>query len=165
VPNGIGVTMSATTARARKSGHGVKREELTRLRMTLGRLGRVLRQQNDDGLSYALISLLFNIGRSQPVSAGELAASEGVSPPSVTRSLNRLIELGFVSRTADPADRRAALIRLTPSGDREREQVLKSREMWLSEHLERLSAAELATLLAALPALERLCDPELPQRG
>lgn len=166
MPNGIGVTMTAATAaKAKKAGHGVKREELTRLRMTLGRLGRVLRQQNDDGLSYALISLLFNIGRSQPVSAGELAASEGVSPPSVTRSLNRLIELGFVSRTADPADRRAALIRLTPSGDREREQVLKSREMWLSEHLERLTADELTTLLAALPALERLCDPELPDRA
>ncbi|MFT4289138.1 MarR family winged helix-turn-helix transcriptional regulator [Nocardioides sp.] len=156
-------TTTRGSSGAAKHEHTVRREDLTRLRMTLGRLGRVLRQQNDDGLSYALISLLFNIGRSQPVSAGELAASEGVSPPSVTRSLNRLIELGFVSRTADPADRRAALIELTPSGEREREQVLKSREVWLEEHLGRLNAKELKTLLAALPALERLCDPELPR--
>lgn len=148
-----------------KHEHAIRREDLTRLRMTLGRLGRVLRQQNDDGLSYALISLLFNIDRNQPVSAGELATSEGVSPPSVTRSLNRLIELGFVSRTADPADRRAALIELTPSGAHEREQVLKSREVWLEEHLGRLDDKELETLLAALPALERLCDPELPRRS
>jgi DNA-binding MarR family transcriptional regulator len=154
--------MSTTAARKRNNGPAVKREDLTRLRMTLGRLGRVLRQQSDDGLSYALISLLFNIGRNQPVSAGDLAASEGVSPPSVTRSLNRLIELGYVSRVADPADRRAALIRLTPSGMTEREQVLKSRELWLSEHLKRLTREELDSLLAALPALERLCDPELP---
>lgn len=148
-----------------KHEHAIRREDLTRLRMTLGRLGRVLRQQTDDGLSYALISLLFNIGRSQPVSAGELAVSEGVSPPSVTRSLNRLIELGFVTRTADPADRRAALIELTPSGAREREQVLKSREVWLEEHLGRLDHTELESLLTALPALERLCDPELPRRS
>ncbi|MET9221416.1 MarR family winged helix-turn-helix transcriptional regulator [Streptomyces sp. NPDC088197] len=147
-----------------KHEHAIRREDLTRLRMTLGRLGRVLRQQNDDGLSYALISLLFNIGRNQPVSAGELAASERVSPPSVTRSLNRLIELGYVSRTADPADRRAALIELTPSGADEREQVLKSREVWLEEHLGRLDDTELESLLTALPALERLCDPELPRR-
>jgi DNA-binding MarR family transcriptional regulator len=147
---------------SRTNRHAVQRAELTRLRMTLGRLGRVLRQQNDEGLSYALISLLFNIGRNQPISAGELAASEGVSPPSVTRSLNRLIELGYVSRVPDPADRRAALIRLTSRGVKEREKVLRSREVWLEEHLERLSPDELTTLLAALPALERLCDPELP---
>jgi DNA-binding MarR family transcriptional regulator len=154
-----------TEPATRKRRHAVRREELTRLRMTLGRLGRVLRQQNDDGLSYALISLLFNISRSQPVSAGELAETEGVTPPSVTRSLNRLIELGYVSRIPDPADRRAALIQLTPAGVRERQRVLRSREVWLSEHLERLNADELKALLAALPALERLCDPELPPPG
>ncbi|MET8205921.1 MarR family transcriptional regulator [Streptomyces sp. NPDC005373] len=148
-----------------KHEHAIRREDLTRLRMTLGRLGRVLRQQNDDGLSYTLISLLFNIARNQPVSAGELATSEGVTPPSVTRSLNRLIELGFVSRTPDPADRRAALIELTPSGVHERERVLKSREAWLEEHLERLDDKGLESLLNALPALERLCDPELPHRS
>ncbi|MER7282714.1 MarR family transcriptional regulator [Dactylosporangium sp. NPDC000244] len=157
-------TTTSDSAGGVRHKHAIRREDLTRLRMTLGRLGRVLRQQNDEGLSYALISLLFNIGRSQPVSAGELAASEGVSPPSVTRSLNRLIELGYVSRTADPADRRAALIELTPSGLEEREKALKSRELWLQEHLGRLNDTELHSLLAALPALERLCDPELPRQ-
>lgn len=147
---------------SRTKRHTVKRAELTRLRMALGRLGRVLRQQNDEGLSYALISLLFNIGRNQPISAGDLAAGEGVSPPSITRSLNRLIELGYVSRVPDPTDRRAALIRLTPSGMKEREQVLRSREVWLEEHLRRLTPDQLEALLAALPALEQLCDPELP---
>ncbi|ODU07397.1 MAG: hypothetical protein ABS81_01170 [Pseudonocardia sp. SCN 72-86] len=129
--------------------------------MTLGRLGRVLRQQTDDGLSYALISLLFNIARNQPVTAGDLASAEGVSPPSVTRSLNRLIELGLVSREPDPTDRRASLISLTPAGEDEREQVLRSRENWLSQHLTRLTAEEIVNLLAALPALELLCDPAL----
>jgi DNA-binding MarR family transcriptional regulator len=154
--------MTTTATGKRGGGAAVKREDVTRLRMTLGRLGRVLRQQSDDGLSYALISLLFNIGRNQPVSAGELATSEGVSPPSVTRSLNRLIELGYVSRVADPSDRRAALIRLTDAGIVEREAVLKSRELWLTEHLKRLTREELESLLSALPALEKLCDPELP---
>jgi DNA-binding MarR family transcriptional regulator len=137
-------------------------DDLARLRMALGRLGRVLRQQADDGLSYPLISLLFCIVRTQPVSAGDLAAAEGVSPPSVTRSLNRLIELGYVSRQTDPADRRAAVIRLTPRGLRERDHLLKSREMWLIEHLDRLPDGDIGRLLDALPALERLCDPALP---
>jgi DNA-binding MarR family transcriptional regulator len=140
----------------------IQDDDLARLRMALGRLGRVLRQQTDDSLSYPLISLLFCIVRTQPTSAGDLAAAEGVSPPSVTRSLNRLVELGYVSRKADPADRRAAVICLTPRGMRERDHILKSREMWLTEHLDRLTGGDIGRLLEALPALERLCDPALP---
>ncbi|WP_165521840.1 MarR family winged helix-turn-helix transcriptional regulator [Micromonospora zingiberis] len=144
-----------------RTSESISREELTRLRMTLGRLGRVLRQQNDDGLSYALISLLFSIGRNQPTTAGELAAGEGVTPPSVTRSLNRLLELGLVKRERDPVDGRASRISLTAAGVAERSRLLRSREVWLSEHLDRLTREELDLLLVALPVLERLCDPEL----
>src|ERR1700753_1669591 len=89
---------------------------LTRLRMTLGRLGRLLRQQNTEDLSYALMSLLFTIGRTQPTTAGDLAHEEGVSPPSVTRSLARLVELGLATRDPHPEERRAAVIRLTEKG-------------------------------------------------
>jgi DNA-binding MarR family transcriptional regulator len=137
-------------------------DDLARLRMALGRIGRVLRQQNDDGLSYPLISLLLSIFRTQPVSAGDLAAAEGVSPPSVSRSLNQLINLGYVSRQADPADRRAAVITLTPRGLQERREILKRREVWLTQHLDQLTDSDMDTLLHALPALERLCDPALP---
>ena len=138
----------------------ISHEELTRLRMAIGRLGRVLRQQNDEGLSYALISVLFNVARNQPTTAGDLAASEGVSPPSVTRSLNRLYDLGLISREQDTVDRRTTLIRLTHAGMLERARILRSREVWLSAHLKRLSPEELAALLRAVPALERLGDPE-----
>lgn len=140
----------------------VSRENLTRLRMTLGRLGRVLRQQNDKDLGYALISLLLNIARNEPVTPGALAAGERISAPAVTRSLNRLLELGLVSRKPDPGDGRASQISLTAAGRQEREALLRSREIWLSEHLTRLTGDQVEALLAALPALERLCDPELP---
>src|SRR5579863_6691076 len=83
----------------------VSQYHLTRLRMTLGRLGRLLRQQNTEDLSYALMSLLFTISRTQPIAAGDLAAEEGVSPPSVTRSLGRLVDLGLVTREPNPEDR------------------------------------------------------------
>jgi DNA-binding MarR family transcriptional regulator len=139
-------------------------DDLARLRMAFGRIGRVLRQQTDDGLSYPLMSLLLSIFRTQPVSAGDLAAAEGVSPPSVTRSLNRLIQLGYVSRETDPADRRAALITLTPRGMQERDLILRRREIWLTQHLGQLADCDVVTLLNALPVLERLCDPALPSQ-
>jgi DNA-binding MarR family transcriptional regulator len=152
--------MSTTASPA--AGRTLSRKELTRLRMVLGRLGRVLRQQTDDDLPYALISLLFNIARSEPITAGDLAASEGVSPPAVTRSLNRLNELGLITREPHPGDGRASMIRLTAEGRAERRRILQSREIWLSEHLNRLDSHELDLLVAAMPVLERLCDPELP---
>jgi DNA-binding MarR family transcriptional regulator len=156
------MTVTRSTAGGRRNSRRIRHEDLVRLRMTLGRLGRVLRQQTDDGLSYALISLMFAIHRMQPATAGDLAASEGVSPPSVTRSLNRLVELGLVAREADPVDRRNAVISLTTAGEQERQRILRSREVWLSDHLARLTDEQLHALLGVLPVLELLCDPELP---
>ena len=141
--------------------HLVSQYLLTRLRMTLGRLGRLLRQQNTDDLSYALMSLLFTIGRTQPITAGDLAQEEGVSPPSVTRSLARLVDLGLVTRDPNPEDRRAAVIRLTEKGDREREAILNDREVWLARHLAQLSEEDIQIIVAALPALERLVKATL----
>jgi DNA-binding MarR family transcriptional regulator len=150
-----------TTAASTGTRRSLTRKELTRLRMALGRLGRVLRQQTDDDLPYALVSLLFNIERTEPVTAGDLAAAEGVPPPAITRSLNRLSELGLISREPHPGDGRASMIRLTAEGRAERRRILRSRDVWLSEYLRRLDAHELELLVAAMPVLERLCDPEL----
>lgn len=150
------------TAPPRKADLRPPDDDLTRLRMALGRIGRVLRQQTDDGLTYPLMSLLLSIVRTQPVSAGDLAAAEGVSAPSVTRSLNRLVQLGYASREPDPADRRAALITVTPKGMEERNQILRRRDIWLTQHLDQLTEQDMGKLLDALPALERICDPALP---
>jgi DNA-binding MarR family transcriptional regulator len=138
---------------------------LTRLRMTLGRLGRLLRQQNTEDLSYALMSLLFTIDRTQPITAGDLAQEEGVSPPSVTRSLGRLVDLGLVTRDPNPEDRRAAVIRLTDKGGRECEAIRNDREVWLARHLSRLSEEDVQIIVAALPALERLVEATFDESG
>jgi DNA-binding MarR family transcriptional regulator len=137
--------------------------ELTRLRMVLGRVGRILRQQADDGLPYPQISLLFNIARAEPVTPSQLAASEGVTPPSVTRSLDTLQQLGYVSREPSPHDRRVSYVRLTVAGHQECQRLLHSRDVWLSEHLLNVTSDELRELIRLIPVLEKLCDPELPE--
>jgi len=155
------VTMTTASDRS-SSTRRLTRQELTRLRMVIGRLGRVLRQQTDDDLPYALISLLFAIGRSQPVTAGDLAASERVTPPSISRSLERLDRLGLITRKPWPEDRRVSVIQLTLRGRAELKRILHSREVWLSDHVARLTGEELDLLMSAVPVLERLCDPALP---
>jgi DNA-binding MarR family transcriptional regulator len=124
--------------------------------MALGRLGRTLRQQSNEDLPYALISLLLAIHRTQPVTAKALAESEGVTPPAVTRSLQRLQTLGLIVREPVQTDRRVQAIQLSELGEQTRVKILHEREMWLTEHVARLTTKELANLLRALPALERL---------
>jgi DNA-binding MarR family transcriptional regulator len=46
----------------------------------------------------------------------ELAAQLEVEAPHITRQVQRLARAGYVERAADPDDRRAQLIRLTPAG-------------------------------------------------
>lgn len=52
----------------------------------------------------------------EPLRPSELAAKLEVEAPHVTRQVQRLEDLGYVTRIADAGDRRAQLIGLTPSG-------------------------------------------------
>jgi DNA-binding MarR family transcriptional regulator len=58
----------------------------------------------------ALLGLLDSRG---PLSAGELAAGLGLTPPSTTVAIQRLVEAGYVARTVDPVDRRRAIVEMT----------------------------------------------------
>ncbi|MHB1068033.1 MAG: MarR family winged helix-turn-helix transcriptional regulator [Candidatus Nanopelagicales bacterium] len=78
----------------------------------------------------------------------------------MSRSLNRLVAMGLVSRDVDPADGRVHRLSLNAAGRTIRDNVLVTRHAWLVNQTQRLSPADLASLLGAVPAMERLCDPE-----
>jgi DNA-binding MarR family transcriptional regulator len=58
------------------------------------------------------------VGRFPGISAGEVAEILHLHPSTLTGVLKRLEARGIVSRAADPADGRRALLTLTPSGRR-----------------------------------------------
>jgi DNA-binding MarR family transcriptional regulator len=62
-----------------------------------------------------LLRYLHEAGASRP---GDLAAFQGVDKSTVTSQLRRLEDRKLVRRTADPSDRRAALVGLTALGRR-----------------------------------------------
>src|SRR5689334_10095649 len=78
------------------------------LRVSVMRLSRRLRNEREasDDLSVNQLAVLFTLDRSGPLTIGDLAAEEKVQPPSMTRTVNSLLERGFVTRDVREADRR-----------------------------------------------------------
>ena len=131
-------------------------ELAARLRSTLGPLSRQLRQQSSDPLTATQVSVLGTIHHHGPLSLGEVAAREQLSPPMISKVVAALEELGFIERVQDRNDRRVWLVESSPPGQEWIERGRARRDAWLAEHLAALSPDELAALAAALPALERL---------
>lgn len=130
-----------------------------RLRMAVLRLARRLRQQAEAAeVTPTLLSALSTVERAGPLSLGELAAAERVQPPTVSRVVARLEELGLVAREADPADRRVSRVRVTPEGHRYVARSRTRKDAYLARRLRALSPAEQALLAEALPLLERLVE-------
>jgi DNA-binding MarR family transcriptional regulator len=129
-----------------------------RLRIAINRLQRRLRQESLGGLSPAQASALGSVSRHGSPTLGELAATEQVQPPTMTRIVARLAEAGMVTREADANDRRSARVRITPSGLRALERMRTRKNAFLLRRLGELGPDEQrhATELVAL--LEHLLE-------
>lgn len=66
---------------------------------------------------------------------GALAARERVQPPSMTRVIASLAELGLVERSAHPTDGRQVVVSLSEAGADIVQADRSAREEWLREHL------------------------------
>ena len=71
-----------------------------------------------------------------PLRIGEIATQMRVEAPHVTRLVQRLEKRGLVHRVADPQDRRARLIDLTPAGAETSEHYRSVVMGWLSRAFE-----------------------------
>lgn len=126
------------------------------LRLVVARLARRLRQHADAGLTPSLLSAIGTIERLAPLTLGELAAAERVQPPTVTRHVSRLEELGLVIREVDRSDRRVTRLQLSPLGRRAVEQTRSRRTAYLARRLRQLGRDDRAVLRRAVGILERL---------
>jgi DNA-binding MarR family transcriptional regulator len=134
-----------------------------RLRLSTTRLARILRQQDQLGLTPTLTSALATIGREGPLTLGELAAREQVSPPTVTRVVGKLEDAGLVRRRQDPSDGRVSRVELSPAGRRQLDTGRTRRTAWLATRLRELPPEDLLRLHEAAAVLERLTSPPAPR--
>ena len=128
-------------------------ETAARLRRSVTRLNRRLRQNSLADISPAQASMLATIEKLSKPTLGDLAKAEQIQPPSVTRLVQSLVDANLCTRTVDENDRRAQRVELTALGRKELQSIRRKKTVWLSSRLEELSAsdqkkaAELATLL------------------
>jgi len=131
-----------------------------RLRLTVTRTARRLRQQGDPALSPTLAAALSTIERSGPLAPSELARIERVQRPTVTRVVARLCDAGLVERLPDDRDRRAALLEVTREGRRVLRALRRRKTAYLAERLELLEPEERELLARAGDLLERVLDED-----
>ncbi len=130
----------------------------SRLRLSVTRLARRLRQEAEPGLTPSLLSALSAIERGGRLTVGELCAREQVQPPTMSRFVAALVSAGLVSRVADEVDRRVAWLSVTPEGSKLLHRVRRRKEAFLSKRLRGLSREDLEVLERATAILERLVE-------
>jgi len=127
------------------------------MRVSVMRLSRRLRAERPDaGLTLTQIATLGTLDRHGPLTPRELAEHEKVQPPSMTRVLAHLEELGLIDRTPHESDGRQHLVSLTASAQALLKEDRRRREAWLAQRLAELTQSERELLRAAAPLLERL---------
>jgi DNA-binding MarR family transcriptional regulator len=132
------------------------RAEVSDVRAATLRLARRIRQQRSvklmtDGQFAVLVALHLH----GPHTLSALAESDGVTAPSMNRTVNALIEHDYVSRVTDPTDRRKVQIAISDAGSQVVADTLERRDMWLSQVLENMTEAERSTLHEAAQIILR----------
>ena len=137
-------------------------ELVARLRLAVPRLHRRLRQQSAGGLTQSQASALASIGTLGSPTLGVLAAREAVQPPSMTRIVAALEEMGLVTRVVDPSDRRVARVALSPEGSEVLERGRSMRNAYLAERVRLLPAEDRQALADLTALLEQLLAVDQP---
>jgi DNA-binding MarR family transcriptional regulator len=119
-------------------------------------LRRLRREDDSSGLNAPRLSALSVIVFGGPVTLGDLAAAEQVRPPTMTRIVNALEELGLVTKEKCSSDGRSIHLSATAGG---RELLLAGRELRvraLAAQVESLNPPEKEVLAAACEILQKI---------
>src|SRR6266498_249926 len=135
-------------------------EIASRLRVALWRATRRLRRESDPGMTLTTHAALVTIEMHAPITPGQLAAHEGVRRPTMTRTIQGLLERGLITRAPDPLDGRVAWLQISPEGKRLLNRARLRSDAFLSARLKRLTQQERETLAKAAELLDRLAEAE-----
>jgi DNA-binding MarR family transcriptional regulator len=123
------------------------------------RISRLLRASSHEdwaslSLTRAQLRILVRLQQDGPAAVGHLAGQLGVTLPSITATVDRLVQQGMVSREDDPGDRRKVINRVTPEGAALIDRLQEGRKARLVSALTNLAPSDLEALYQSLGSLE-----------
>lgn len=149
--------MEAMTTPATEDSPGAGGEHLGGdLLAVVARLNRLATQRTRLPLPWAQARLLSTIEDQGEARISDLATLDHCSQPTMTTQVRRLEDAGLVSRTTDPLDARAVLIRITDKGRTVLAQARIDRAAVIDPRLAQLSLEDRQTLADAVEVIERL---------
>jgi DNA-binding MarR family transcriptional regulator len=93
------------------------------------------------------------------VTVTALGTALAIGQPSASLVVEQLVRQGLVTRRADPADRRRAIVSASPEGEELADELRLGRRATFAEWLGRLPDAEARVLAQGLEALVRATEP------
>ena len=111
--------------------------------------------QNLD-LTMAQLKVFLTLNFEGEVTISKLAQTLGISHPTASHLVERLVQAGLVERVEHAADRRYTLARLTSQGTMMVQRLRQGRENRLQHWLVQLDEQDLAALRQGLEALNRI---------
>lgn len=130
--------------------------EVAALGQVVHRLSRRLHKRADLHLTASQTSALTTVERHGELRLGELARLEQVGKSTMTRAVSKLAGAGYLRRWVDPDDGRVFLVALTEHGATALREARSRQQAYLLRQFEALDEADRTTLLAAVPAMEKL---------
>ena len=129
------------------------------LRVAILRLSRRMRAERaGEDVPDGQLSVLFVLWKEGAQTLSSLAEHERVTPPSMNRTVNSLVDAGLVTRDSSPDDGRKVLIQPTEAGLEIARETKRRRVAWFARQLATLTPAQRATIDAATPILRELAD-------
>jgi DNA-binding MarR family transcriptional regulator len=147
-----------TTSSAPDTPSEIREELAPRLRWTITRLARRLRQEAGTDLGPSQVAALATIERHGPLSPSEVAKVERIKRPTATRIVRHLEEAGLVERVKDPEDGRGSILSITAAGRGHLKRLRARKTAYLATRLDNLPAEDRRTLERAAALLEGMLE-------
>lgn len=101
----------------------------------------------------AQVKVLLQLAQREQMTVGEIADAIYVSMPAASEIVDRLVDMGHVLRTTDPADRRRVFVNATPESQRAIDRLVDLRRSQVRKALLRLAPEERPVAARTLEAL------------
>jgi len=129
------------------------------IRLTIQRLARRIRSmQSDESVTEGQRSVLFALANNGQQTLGSLSEHERVTPPSMNRTINALVEAGLVTRVGAADDGRKVTIDLSDEGRQFIEETRRKRDTWFTKQLAGLTPQQREIIDQSAAILREIAD-------